>query len=371
MSKTKHQHFIPRSYLKNFAQNDNDKLFVEAKLKAELTPKKDLISIKDICVNKNIYTLPLKEGDNKYALEEYYAKEIDEVYPEVYGWLTNPEMVKIDPEQRGKIIMTTMSLFFRTPKFLNAGQRTNNIVLDYAVRNCQDKNGNVKLKFKEYDLNFHITQLEEVRDQLKIDNKIKFLQGHLADWHEFRKFKLFAAICVYKIYDNIDLITSDNPVFMHSVKGNPFQLFDPTNIISLPLDNKHYLTIFPNTEESMIDTIHRGDRDKWFALTTNLQIEKSAEDWILGKPGTVTAHLADQIKHNELTPENIKAVEMIKKRANDQMELVSLMEKNGPYHQIVVDKLNELLKDEVHRSDPEILKTGHQLAKYGCKVNLP
>ncbi|MDB5117051.1 MAG: hypothetical protein JWQ79_2543 [Mucilaginibacter sp.] len=117
MSKLQHQHFIPRSYLKNFSVTQDDKHFVEAKLRNDAAPKKDLISIKDICVNKNLYTLPNKTGDEKYALENYYADEIDKVYPEVYEWLVNPQIVKIDPEQRIKIVMTTMSLFFRTPKF--------------------------------------------------------------------------------------------------------------------------------------------------------------------------------------------------------------------------------------------------------------
>jgi hypothetical protein len=368
MSKPKHQHFIPRSYLKNFAYEEDGKHLVEAKLVNELEPKKDLISIKDICVNKNLYTIPNKGEDEKYKIEKYYASEIDEVYPEVYEWLTDSKVNKISAEQRAKIIRTTMSLFFRTPKFLNNNQRIIDGVINYSVRNCQDNNGQVKFKFKDYDLNFHINNVEEVRSALKIENKLKFLDGHLKDWQEFVDFKFKSPISVYRIYDDIQLITSDNPVFMHSVKGRQFDLFDPTNMISLPLDDKHYLSIFPNTEEAMLDTIYRTDRDKWFALTTNLQVEQSCEDWILGKPNSVKAHLADQLKYNAETEENFQAVEDLKQRAEDGMQLLAIMEEYGFLHEKVAEKVREMLNNRVHKDDLEIRKTAFRLTLHGFKV---
>ncbi|WP_410478545.1 hypothetical protein [Pedobacter gandavensis] len=68
---------------------------VEAKRRNELEPKKDLISTRDICVSKNLYTIPNKDGDEKFALEKYSAKEIVAVYPEVSGWLVDPTLTKI------------------------------------------------------------------------------------------------------------------------------------------------------------------------------------------------------------------------------------------------------------------------------------
>ncbi|PWK77588.1 uncharacterized protein DUF4238 [Mucilaginibacter oryzae] len=362
-----HQHFIPRSYLKNFAVGDDDKLFVEAKLRSEEKPKDKLISIKDICVNKNLYTIPNKGEDEKYALEDYYAREIDAVYPEVYDLLVNPNVTKITAEQRAQIIRTTMSLFFRTPKFLNHNQRTINSLINYASRNFQNQNGDIQFKYRDIDLNFNIKDIDEVRTQLKIDNKIKFLKNHLKDWHDFITFKLYSAIAVYRIYDDIQLITSDNPVIMDSVAGNAFDLFDHTNIISLPLDSKHYLTIFPNTEEAMLDTIHRADRDLWFALTTNLQLEKNCEDWIIGKPNAVSAHLADQIRYNEETEENLQHVADVVQRAKDNDELVEVMQKYGFPHEKVLEKIKMMLNDRIHKDDLRVIKISEELAKHGFK----
>lgn len=370
MSKPKHQHFIPKSYLKNFADIKEDgKQFVEAKLRSEDAPKQKPISIKDICVDKNLYTIPNKGEDEKYALEDYYAREIDAVYPEVYKMLVNPEITQINAQQRGQIIMTTMSLFFRTPKFLNHDQRTTNLMLEYAARNFQDKEGNIKFKFREHKLNFNIAEIEEVRSDLKIANKVKFLQGHLKDWHEFINFKIHSAIAVYRIYDEIDLITSDNPVIMHSVKENPFDIFDPTNMISLPLDSKHYLSIFPNTEEAMLDTIYRTDRDKWFALTTNLQVEKNCEDWIIGRPNAVSAHLADQKKYNEENEENLQYVADLAQRAKEHNELYAIMQEHGFAHQKVADRVKAMLKERIHKDDLEVKKISSELAKHGFSTD--
>lgn len=370
MSKKQHQHFIPKSYLKNFALKKDNAFLVEAKLKSDKKPKNELISITDICVNKNLYTLPNRNGDEKYALEDFYAREIDEVYPEVYNWLIDPKKTTITSDERGKIIMTTMSLFFRTPKFLNYNQRTLNSVLEYAKKNFQNKNGDIKFKFKDIELDFNIKDIDEVTQNLKLQNKVEFLQGHLKDWHEFRMFKLFSAISVYKIYDNIDLITSDNPVIMHSIKGNTFNLFDPSNMISLPLDNKHYISIFPNTEAAMLDTIYRADRDLWFALTTNLQVEKNCEDWILGKPCSITAHFIDQIKYNEETAENWKSVENMRERAEDGLELAKLMEKGNFPNQEIADLVNNMMIKDFHKQDPEIVKIAKILINHGFRINL-
>ena len=113
----KHQHFIPRSYLRNFAEERNDKFFIDAKFLQSGTIKNN-ISVNDICVDKNIYTIP-NAADDKYKLEKFYAENVDSAFPEVHRLLTNSSTTFVSPEQRQKIIYVTMSLYFRTPKFLN------------------------------------------------------------------------------------------------------------------------------------------------------------------------------------------------------------------------------------------------------------
>ncbi|RYX87599.1 DUF4238 domain-containing protein [bacterium] len=249
MSTPQHQHYIPKSYLKNFALEQDGKYFVEAKLKTEIQPKERLISIRSICVDKNIYTLPNVAGEDKYAIEKYYASEIDGVYPKIYQLLIDENVTIITEEQRRNIILTTMSLFFRTPKFLNLNKQRIDRLLNVAVARFKDAEGKVRVQLNGHQLNFHIDQLEDVRAQLHIDNKLTFLQQHLQDLHEFVDLKMNAGLSIIKITGDIELITSDNPVEIHSINKNPFNPFDPTNIIQLPIDNRHYLIIYPNTED--------------------------------------------------------------------------------------------------------------------------
>jgi hypothetical protein len=343
-----------------------DKFFVEAKLKDEETPKDKLLSIQDICVDKNLYTLPYIDGEEKYSLEKYYAENIDRVYPEVYEILTDPRKTYITTEQRAQIVMTTMSLFFRTPKFLNFNEHRTNLIIEYGVNNHMDDNGIVRFKFKDNYFNFHIDNIEEVKANLKIKNKLKFLKEHLDAWHKFIQFKIKAGLSVFRIYEDFDLITSDNPVIMHSVVGNSFNVFDPTNIISLPLDNKHFLTIFPNTESAMLDRIFRGDRDKWFGLTSNLDVERNSEEWIIGKPNSVRKHLTDQVKYGEHNKDNLQALEEMKQRAFDIKDLMDIVEQVGTFaHQRVADKVKELRKKKIHQDDPEMRKIILELARHG------
>lgn len=239
-------------------------------------------------------------------------------------------------------------------------------LLNYATSNHQDKDGRVKLKFRDYDFDFHVSEIDEIRKDLKVKNKIKFLHGHLDDWHKFTQFKVNAGLSVFRIYEDTDLITSDNPVIMHNYKTTNFtNVFDPDNIISVPLDNKHFLTIFQNSEDSMTDRIFRGDRDKWFALTTNLQVEENAEDWILGKPKSIYKHIEDQKTYGEHSKENLQSLKDMDEKAKDIQELSILMEQANGFSQRVADKIKELRQKRIHKNDPEIRKLIIELAKRG------
>lgn len=357
MNKSEHQHFIPKSYLKNFSLKKDRKYFVEIKKRTSSSPERKLISIRDICVAKNLYTFPEVEGDDKYLLEKFYAENVDKVFPEVYSLLINPKVFKISPKQRAQIIMTTMSLFFRTPKFLNRLIEETDNTINNLAKNSIDENGLITFKLGNKEYKFHKSKNEAVWAVIQTQQKITFIQNHLQAWQEFVEFKFQAGLTVYKINDDIDLITGDNPVIMHSVTGNDFNIFDPTNIISVPLDSKHYLTIFPNTEPSRIDMIFREDRDKWFALSTNLDVERNCENWIIGKPNSIKAHISDQIKYGAYTKENIEAIDMIKEKLNDKMELMKIINEVGKFsHKRVAEKVSELRKKEIYKNDNEVKK---------------
>lgn len=366
MSKPKRHHYIPKSYLKNFALNQDDKFFVEAKLISEEAIKPDLISTVDICVGKNLYTIPNVEGDDKYAIERYYASEIDAIFPGIYQLLINEEISELTDEQRRNVILTTLSLFFRTPKFLNQNAKYLDGMLQYAVQNYMDEEGRVILKHDIYDLDFHISQVAQIREDLNIQNKITFLNDHMKDLHEFVEYKLKAGMMMITITSDANLITSDNPVIIRSQVNREFNLFDPTNIIHVPIDNKHYLMIAPNSEDALPNAVFRTTHDDiMFVLTNNLQVEHNAESWIFGKPGTVKAHIEDQIKYNELTPENLQHVADLEAKSKNYVKLGEMLDQYEITDRRVISFIEQLLKDPLHKDDPNIREDYDQLKKMG------
>jgi len=361
----KHQHFIPRSFLRNFAEGDEGKHFVDiySKTSGKL---KSPISIADVCVNKNIYTIPEpKEGD-KYYLEKFYAKHVDSVYPEVYELLTNDKITTVTGEQRLKIINCCLSLYFRTPKFLNAYNDLTDEVIDNLASHADKESGIIKAKVLDESLEFHISEIEDVKRQLRVKNKKIFISTHLQAWQEYVKHKLNSGIAVYQLEDDIDLITSDNPVNIHPIHGGNFTLFDPDNIISLALDRRHFLTIMPTSVGEDYHEIHRGYRNKWFALTTNSETAENAENWLIGYPGTINRHLQDQIHHNQITSENLQAVEDHKLMLSEMNELMEIINQvGGIYHQRVANKVREMRKLSIFENDRNFDNIIEELAKHG------
>lgn len=75
MNKPRHQHFIPKSYLKNFFIEKDKNYFVEAKLKTEESPRSNLIYINVICVNRNLQAIPNIADESKYILKSFMLKK--------------------------------------------------------------------------------------------------------------------------------------------------------------------------------------------------------------------------------------------------------------------------------------------------------
>jgi len=347
-----HQHFIPRSYLKNFAEHKKDKKYVDALDLA--TQKKIYTSIKDICVKAGLYTMPNNQASDKYILENYYAKSVDDAYPEVYDLLVNKNITTISKRQKHKIIYTLMSLYFRTPKFLHGMNKMTDSILDSALLMTPQDVSEIKLDWDGNPFVFMRDEIDDIKKQHREKNRQAFLSTHVKQWHDFVKYKSQCGVSVFQIEGEIDLITSDNPVLIHSSSGNRFHLFDPSNVIQVPLDRRHFLYVFPNDEEPGKDKLFRGIRDKWFALTSNIQVQRNAEKWIIGFPGSVEKHLIDQTIYGTVNDENLEAVENIKQKAALMKELVKIAEEHGFFSQPVVDKVVAYKKMKLFEGDYDL-----------------
>ncbi len=178
MSKPKRQHTIPISYLNNFSFNKDRARLVETKnLKNGVI---DHLSVKDVCVSKNIYTF--SDGEIKrYELEHFYANNIDGVYPEVYDLLTNPIVRKISQNQKHDIISTVLSMYFRTPKFWNIMNRMTDHMVDH-IASCAENDGMAKGYIEEELVEFHISDIDSIKKKYSEENRLTFIQTHFEKW---------------------------------------------------------------------------------------------------------------------------------------------------------------------------------------------
>lgn len=69
----------------------------------------------------------------------------------------------------------------------------------------------------------------------------------------------FDGILLSKLSPENQLITSDNPVVLSNINPGHIAPFDPENMIRLPLDSSHILTIMPHSHS---DGSHRISRTK-------------------------------------------------------------------------------------------------------------
>ncbi len=370
MSKPKRQHFIPQSYLRNFAIRDKDKAFVEV-MNIDSGEMQFPFSVKNLCVSKNLYTLPHLGEEDKYRVEHFYAENVDAIYPEVYELLTNDLVVKISDEDRMKILSTTLSLYFRTPIFLDSKNTELDQLLERAMNLSSKDDSNLFIVFEGRKYTFKRSEIASVKETAKADNKLAFILGHLEDWQNFVQHKNNSQITVCKVIDDLPLITCDNPVDIYNSTRSPVDLFDVNNSIQLPLDQKHFLWISPNTENCERNIIYRGVRDRRFALTANLTVQKNASEWIIGNYGTILTHLESQRTFNENMPENVKAAQDMGTLAEGLTAFSKFIDENGGItSEKSLERLRELLKNPVFANDPEVKIISEGLVQKGYDLDL-
>jgi uncharacterized protein DUF4238 len=372
MNKPIKQHYIPRSYLKNFSEKRKKEYFINACQK-EKNSKIINPNIKNVCAKGNLYTIPINDESKKYAIEYFYGEKVDSVYPGVYKILTDEKVKFIDFNTRLKIVNTALSLYFRTPKFLNEQNR----LIEKMIRDLANmtEGNTVSYEFLGETISFQKDEIESIVKEKKERNRILFLSEHLRAYEKLVQLKLMDGICVYKLNDESEFITSDNPLIMrpfmdptdlnfdYSILNEDINPFNVKNMIHLSLDNKHILTIMPRMEEAIVNTIQRLEVRKIDGLMYNSDIEKYADEWILGTKEGIEEHYKDQKIYNEKTPENLGMFEDYKEMVLELSILTELMERHGIRHEKVLSRIEEMKSNPKVMADPNFMKIVNEIEK--------
>jgi hypothetical protein len=368
MSNPVRQHYIPKSYLRNFGQKKGDTYFVDAMIKKD-RPKILNLSTTNICLEKNLYTFPVNTAGDRFELEKFYAVQVDGIYPTVYGMLVNANITVIGEEDKRKILNTILSLYFRTPHFLNNRLKGLDQVLDKMIAAYPEPEHEGAIRTKGgQEFKFKMKDVESMREQISRQYKEDFLIQHFADWQAFVKYKLTCGITVMHVPEDIPLITSDNPILIMEADSQlTDDVFSPSNIIEVPLDRNHYLVIMPNSvgpDERM--QIRRDNRDKHFAAGTNLRTDQNGQVMMVCYPGDMQIHLDCQAELGAPTPENFKNVENSANQAKLAIELLAVIEKNGTHIcQEVADKVKAIRKTGLMKENTMLEGLIQDLARHG------
>ncbi|GEM_PF-6199528 len=179
----KHQHFIPRTYLKYF-KNSPDSELINA-FNKENNVYKD-IGLKDVCVEKNFYTLKHLKGEDSLVIEEYFDKEIERKFDKIYNLLITQKLRTVDIEQKLDILKVTLSMYFRTPKKLNEFISNTDKLIDEWLndQDIQDVN------FFGFKINLQGKTKKNIQNELREHLRPNYLSIQLQLFEDFVNFKI-------------------------------------------------------------------------------------------------------------------------------------------------------------------------------------
>lgn len=329
---TKRQHFVPRVYLKYFSSENKGEFFIHALPKGSPTVDKIFQpNIKNIALERDLYTLPGDTIEERMLIETFYSENFEKHYNQVYQILTDPDKNSVTAEERKLILSTVITMFYRTTKWINSHNELMKRVI-HEMFSLANQAGTNFFMFEKERISIDGKTEEQVLNEFKLENRPSQVMTQLQvalrliDVRSERD-----GINVIKLNDGKDneFITSDNPVSYYRVGVNEIMPFDPMNVLSVPLDNKHILMLMPYADAETKNLIFRRTDDAKMSftqkLTANYNQWNNSEKFIFGTETGLTEYLSKKDEtERPLSQEELKkaaprqkAFEEVLKKARD------------------------------------------------------
>jgi len=243
-AETKKHHFVPKTYLKNFANRKIDDYYLNVLHKDESGDKIVESKISDICAENH----PLKQdkkAKSKQKLEDIYTDIFENHYDNLFSVLTDDNVLEITDEQKKSIVSAVVTMFYKTKKWSD--------LLGYHADGNLQKIDQLRNQFKvdhyfnsqRLQVSFKDKTLEELEVSHKNITRIPLIISQLKVALKLIEAKQFDCINVYKIADDSEFITSDNPVLAINMHKMRTKHFDIENAYYLPISHKYLIAIFP------------------------------------------------------------------------------------------------------------------------------
>lgn len=334
--KVKNQHYIPRSYLKNFGHS----VQLSKKKQWKVYNKEDGGAIKlnnteKICKELYLYDLPFVDESNMQFIEHAYDKEVDSYFPEITEFIINEGNTELDTEMREKIIKCCLSLYYRTPKFVSVDDTFSKLISELP---------------------------ESEQDEAYKIKKTELLEKHVNDFEELYKFKLNDGIAINKAVGNWDFITGDNPVIIREGSNTLENVLHPRNIIHIPLTPKFCVTITPRSEIGLHDMFVRYEYSDIWVMGINNDIEELHEKYLIGTEKGLEDYVANapefQDPADESHPIVVNAEALLKAITHTLEVLLMYGALSKEHREVFMHYWNNL---EVYRLDPNNIRHKNEL----------
>jgi hypothetical protein len=295
---TERQHFVPRAYLKYFSDKKGSGHYnIMALPVVDLKPEAIIErNTKSICYEKNLYTLPGSTNEEKMLLETFYSEELENKYEVVYSMLIDPSKSELSNAERELIVSTVATMFYRVPIWQKKHTDVMRRVFSMCIQACNHTGKKdiqiegdlyvVEGKTVDHLIAEYITnnKSHQVITQLQI--ALKLVSVRLRSDNVY----------IFKLEEGEqEFITSDNPVKLQNLHNQRIMPFDPSNIMKLPLDHKHYLMLMPNNDNSNLNRIVRHNAKGGFSrreeLISNTEQLQGADQYVLGSTCSLTRFL--------------------------------------------------------------------------------
>jgi len=301
MPEVKRQHYVPRTYLKNFSSQRGDKFYIKALPSANCIEEAIYeSSTLNICLQTGLYTLPGETEQQRMLIEKFYSNNYEAYYNEVYEILTNPTRKTITEAERELIISTVVTMFYRTTKWINQHNTFFNRVLETAFTLAKN-NGFDHFMFEKEKVSIANKTLEQLQKEYKYESRPSQVITQLETALSLIKWRIEKDnIMVVKIIDEPEFVTSDNPVVYSGPKGKNLAPFDAENILKLPLDPKHLLLLMPYGNDENKLNITRSERSGVTSenakLTSNYSQFLNSERFLLGTDKGLKSYISTKQK---------------------------------------------------------------------------
>lgn len=298
MQETIRQHYVPRTYLKHFscAENDKHRIGAITKNNFHLSAYKS-IGVDDMCLEKNIYSLPGATVEERNWVESLYSETFDKKYNQVYEILVDPGKKEISSEERMLIISTVISMYYRNASWNRViDDMTENLWSE--VYNMAKASGSDVIVMQGQEISIKNKSLDEIlRDEKEKDKPVVVLSQIRQIINLIAIRSKGDQIMVNKLeVSDAGYLTSDNPVICENISRGHIMPIDPTNIFSMPIDKAHHLTIIPNQPEwhhTVCRNIYAADISIFPKIATNSKQIQNCQRFILGDHNSFKGYFED------------------------------------------------------------------------------